>query len=143
MLMDTNEVKEHICGYLKEGMYKKDAAVMAGISEATLHRWLKEDESFESQVVASILEYKRTLIRIVTACAEKDGRLALEVLKRRFPNDWNGTNDDENAIGRTTNQEVAELFQQILHRRDSHETVEPTISPQDNATGVDVPVQIS
>jgi len=86
--MEDTKVKENICSYLKEGLFKKDSAIMAGISEATLYRWLEEDESFKSRVEASILEYKRTLIKNMTVCAEKDGRLALEVLKRRFPKEW-------------------------------------------------------
>lgn len=81
------KVKNKICEYLKQGMSKKDAAIMAGISEATFYRWMV-DESFESRAEASILEYKHTLVNNVTKCAEKDGRLALEVLKRRFPNEW-------------------------------------------------------
>jgi hypothetical protein len=87
--MDENqrkeEIKNNICNYLKQGMYKKDSAILVGISEATFYRWTEEDKGFESRVEASILEYKHSLVKIVNACAEKDGRLALEVLRRRFP----------------------------------------------------------
>lgn len=58
-------VRDRICKYIKQGMFKKDAAVMAGISEATFYRWLDEDESFKSQVQANILKYKHSLIKIV------------------------------------------------------------------------------
>lgn len=83
-----DEIKKDICDFLKEGITKKDAAIMAGISEATFYRWIEENESFKSRVEASILEYKHTLIKNVNTCAEKDGRLALEVLSRRYPKEW-------------------------------------------------------
>lgn len=89
--MDENSktsTKEMICRYLKEGLHKKDAAIMAGVSEPTLYRWLEGDESFKSQVEASVLEYKRSIINNLTRSTEKDGRLALEVLRRRFPSEW-------------------------------------------------------
>ena len=109
-VMDESIVKENICKYLKEGLFKKDSAVMSGISEATFYRWLDEDESFKSQVEASVLEYKLTLIKNITTCAKKDGRLALEVLKRRFPNDWidNQNNDDSRDIKR-----IADMLENV------------------------------
>lgn len=94
----TNEIKNTICSYLIEGMFKKDAAVMAGISEATFYRWVEEDESFKSRVEAGVLEYKHTLIKNVNAAAVVNGRLAFEILTRRFSNDWNiNSNSDKEA----------------------------------------------
>lgn len=119
--MDENQqnasIKTVICGYLKEGMFKKDAAIMAGISEATFYRWIEEDESFKSQVEASILGYKHTLIKNITTCAAKDGKLALEVLRRRFPKEWDGKRDFE-ADGRYegSTRQVADLLQKIFDK---------------------------
>lgn len=114
--MEDTKVKEIICSYLREGMFKKDSAVMAGISEATLYRWLEEDESFKSRVEASILEYKRTLIKNVSTCAEKDGKLALEVLKRRFPDDWIDRKINENS---RDIQRIADLLQTVYQEEDN------------------------
>lgn len=121
MTVDENQqnasIKTVICGYLKEGMFKKDAAIMAGISEATFYRWIEEDESFKSQVEASILEYKHTLIKNVTTCAAKDGKLALEVLRRKFPKEWDCKRDleaDESYEGST--RQVADLLQKIFDK---------------------------
>lgn len=126
--MDENlkkqSVKDNICNLLKEGLFKKDAAIMAGISEATLYRWIEEDESFKSRVQASLIEYKRKLFNIVTKCSETDGRLALELLKRRFPNDWDGTSDEFKHSSETTTTEIAVLLQRILHTDDGTEEVE-------------------
>jgi len=117
--MDENlrkeETKNNIYNYLKEGLFKKDAAVMAGISEATFYRWIEEDESFKSRVEASIIEYKHSLIKNINACAVKDGKLALEILRRRFPKEWDGklyTEEKEGYEGST--KQVADLLQKIL-----------------------------
>jgi hypothetical protein len=89
---------------------------MAGISEATFYRWIEEDESFESLVEASILDYKHTLVKNLTDNAVKDGRLALEVLKRRFPKEWG---DNANIAGvhegyAKERKDVVDLLQKIF-----------------------------
>jgi transposase len=133
--MNNNDTKQAICNSLKEGMFKKDAALLAGISEATLYRWIEEDESFDSRVEASVLEYKRTLIRNVTICAEKDGRLALEVLKRRFPKEWG---DKINMLERSQDlnrerKDVAALLQKIYDRKEASSQIETVIAlPNDH-----------
>lgn len=128
--MEDTKVKENICNYLREGMFKKDSAIMAGISEATLYRWIEEDESFKSHVEASILEYKRTLIKKMTVCAEKDGRLALEVLKRRFPKEWDYQITAVESV-RDLSQErkdVVAILEKIYKQdEDTSETIPPTL----------------
>lgn len=108
-------MKNKICEYIKAGMHRKDAAVMAGISEATFYRWIESDESFKSRIEASLLEYKHSLIKCVNTCAIKDGRLALEVLKRRFPNEW-GENSgfEETNVIREGMDELVEKLDAIV-----------------------------
>lgn len=90
--MDNNqrkeEIKENVCSYLKQGMFKKDASKMAGISEDTYLRWYREDADFADRVEASILEYKQSLIQNLNIQAEKNGMLALKILQIRFPQEW-------------------------------------------------------
>lgn len=113
--MDDTEIKNKIYEYLKEGMHRKDAANMAGISEATFYRWLESDESFKSRIEANILEYKRSLIHCVNTCAIKDGRLALEVLKRRFPKEWSENSGiEENNDLREGMDKLAEALDAIV-----------------------------
>lgn len=88
MIMNNDTVKDNICNFLKEGLYKKDAALMAGIDESTLYRWIKEDASFASRVEATILEYKHSLIKNLTKHAENNAGVALQILRIRWPNDW-------------------------------------------------------
>lgn len=118
--METEErkekIKEDICVLLREGMYKKDAARLAGVSEDTYLRWYKEDADFADKVEVNIVSYKRSLIRKVTVCAETNGKLALEILRIRWPQEWNMPQkiQYEETIS-TTTKEVAELLQKILH----------------------------
>jgi transposase len=132
---EENQIKEQkknmIYDYLRQGMSKKDAAIMSGISEATFYRWL-EDESFESRVEASILEYKHTLVKNVNISTEKDGRLALEVLKRRYPKEW-GENVETHNTYEKERKNVGELLQAIFDRNDDEELPETTKIVQDPA----------
>lgn len=112
----NSTTKNIICKYLKEGMSKKDSVVLSGISEPTLYRWIDEDESFKSQVEASILEYKHELIKNLVTSTSKDGRLALEILSRRYPQDW-GANAgmlQKTEENRKETENIAELYQKII-----------------------------
>lgn len=106
-----DEVKSNIYKFLENGMFKKDAAMMAGVSESTLYRWIDEDKSFESRVEASILIYKQSLIRKINRAAEKDGRLALEVLSRRFPNEWSANRLNEIEDDEVSIQKIATIIE--------------------------------
>ncbi len=81
--------RNEICEYLEQGMTKKDSAIMAGIDETTMYRWIRKNASFASRVQRSILKYKRNLILCLNIRAQKDGRTALAILKTRFPEEWN------------------------------------------------------
>ena len=74
-----------ICNYIEEGMPQKDGAVLSGIDESTFYRWMEKHASFASKVEASLLKYKEKLIKVVNVNSVKDGKLALEVLARRWP----------------------------------------------------------
>ncbi len=112
-------IEDRICAYLKEGMYKKDAAVMAGVNESTLYRWIEANASFASQVEASILEYKHSLIQNINTQAKTDGRLALEILKRRFPKDLDGEDkDDSRSLDR-----IADMMDKILAEPDDEDSL--------------------
>lgn len=81
--------KLRICKYLEEGMWFKDACVASGITEQTGHRYKREDVSFVSQCEASLSKYHLKLVRSVNQAALKNGWIALEVLKIRWPEQWN------------------------------------------------------
>lgn len=85
----NKETKDKILKSLSEGAWKRDAAEMAGISHDTFYRWCKEDLTFLTQVKAAILEYKHTLIKVMTLGSIKDWKAAAEILKTRWPKQWN------------------------------------------------------
>lgn len=124
--MDTDlkkvKVKEDICTNLKQGLFKKDAARMAGISEDTYLRWYKEDAGFADKVEASILEYKQSLIKNLNIQAEKNGMLALKILQWRFPKDWAEPQREENEERRADTKRVADALQALLNEPDEEET---------------------
>lgn len=116
---EDNQIKEtkknNIYNYLKQGMSKKDSAQMVGIDESTFYRWVELDASFASRVEASVLEYKLTLVKNVNINAVKDGRLALEVLKRRFPKEW-GDNVEVHGNYEQERKDVREWLQAVYAR---------------------------
>ena len=82
------ETVRTICRSLESGLCQKDAAILAGISEDTFYTWLKEKSEFSELVGRSLAIYKRKLIRSVNRTIVKDGKLALEVLSRRWPAEY-------------------------------------------------------
>ena len=74
---------------LSDGMFKRDAAIFNGISEPTYHRWCKWYPEFREKCEKAILEYKRKIIQTVNINAVKSGKVGLEILRTRWPKEWN------------------------------------------------------
>lgn len=131
-------IRMHICEFLLEGMCKRDAARMAGISEDTLMRWYKLDADFAEDVEASILAYKRSLIQKVNNCAVTNGKLALEILRIRWPQEWDITRKIQHeATNTTTTKEIADMLQAMLREgRESQKAIDET-SVLQNGTSED------
>lgn len=87
MVYSEEKVRD-ILKMLENGITQKDAAVLAGIAETTWYKWKRENSSISSQVEASILKYKYSLIQIVNVGCLKDPKLALELLARKYPNEY-------------------------------------------------------
>lgn len=93
----SKELALKICGMIEEGMTQRDAAILSGGSEASLYRWIKEKKtveidgetkSFKSLLEASLLRYKQKLVQVVNIGSLKDPKVALEMLARRFPDEY-------------------------------------------------------
>lgn len=85
----NEETINSICRFLEDGMPQKDAAILSGIDESTFYDWMNVHKpSFPSRVEASLSKYKEKLINIVNVNSIKDGKLALEVLARRWPEEF-------------------------------------------------------
>jgi hypothetical protein len=96
MLYSEEKVAE-ILKLIENGMTQKDAALLSGVAERTWHVWKQENCSIGSRVEASVLKYKRSLIQIVNVGCLKDPKLALELLARRYPNEY-GTRQQVEVI---------------------------------------------
>ena len=67
---------------LGEGVPKVHAAAIAGVSEATLHRWVNEDEKFKSEVRAAESAAVALRVRRIGKAGEKDWRADSWYLER-------------------------------------------------------------
>lgn len=84
----SQKVIKEICGYLEDGLSQKDAARLAGISESTFYEWVDQKSEFSELVELALSKYKHRLLRFVNKDAVNNGRLALEVLSRRWPKEF-------------------------------------------------------
>jgi hypothetical protein len=85
----NSETMLEILSALESGSFEKDAGLWGGISEETYFRWKREIPEFKTIVERAILTYKRNLIQAANIGAIKDGKIALEILRTRFPDEWN------------------------------------------------------
>jgi len=84
----SKQIVKEICGYLEDGLAQKDAARLAGISESTFYEWLSTKSEFSESLMRAMAKYKYKLVTMVNTQAVNDGKLALEVLARRFPQEY-------------------------------------------------------
>lgn len=73
---------------LENGVPEEDTGPLSGYSRTTYFRWKKEIPEFEEFVEKAILTYKKKLINAMNLGTIKDGKLALEILKTRWPKQW-------------------------------------------------------
>ncbi len=91
-----DEVKASIIENVRKGVSFEDAAKYAGISEGTLYNWkhkgkigkTPEYESFYKELVEAEIHAKIRKIKICEDGAVDDPRLALELLARKYPEEW-------------------------------------------------------
>jgi hypothetical protein len=82
------ETVQKILEKIRKGLSLRSAAAAGGISVASLHEWRKQDPDFEAAVQQAMSDSEESLFDLAKAGAAKDGRIALMMLARRFPDDW-------------------------------------------------------
>lgn len=97
--------RQIILDAIAAGMTEKDACTLAGIHFAAISRYRlwatqngpnqQEYAKFIDQVEEAKTRLKFALVTTVTAQATKDGRLAMEVLARKYPEEWAKRYKDE------------------------------------------------
>ena len=81
-VMLRDDKRRAIVEMLGEGVPKVHAAAIAGVSEATLHRWVNEDEKFKSEVRAAESAAVAFRVRRIGKAGEKDWRADSWYLER-------------------------------------------------------------
>jgi len=81
-VMLRDDKRTAIIEMLGEGVPKVHAAAIAGVSEATLHRWVNEDEKFKSDVRAAESAAVAFRVRRIGKAGEKDWRADSWYLER-------------------------------------------------------------
>lgn len=96
----TKENKETILEKIRKGMSFKDSAILAGIGESTLNMYRRygkeavkegienEFSQFLAEMDKAQIEYKKSLVDSVNESSKKDGKLALEVLSRKWSDEY-------------------------------------------------------
>ncbi len=84
----NDKIVKSICEKIENGITKKDTATLCGLDESTFFDWMKKPK-FSKSVELADARYIEKMVNIVNIKATKEptGRLALEILSRRRPND--------------------------------------------------------
>jgi hypothetical protein len=90
----TPALQDRFVAAIKAGNFRETAARLAGISVATMYRWLAADSepflTFQVAVVQAEAELEAKALKVVTDRIPEDARLALAFLAKRFPERWGG-----------------------------------------------------
>ena len=81
-LVVREDKRAAIIELLGDGVPKVHAAAVAGVSEATLHRWINDDESFKSEVRAAESAAVALRVQRIGKAGEKDWRADSWYLER-------------------------------------------------------------
>jgi len=88
MSKKTPEVLAKLEEMLSTGLSITASCRIAGITEDTLARWRKDDHNVADLVNRAIGLAEAKLYGFAVGAATKDGRVAVQLLERRFPKDW-------------------------------------------------------
>jgi len=108
----SKQITREICKYIEEGNTLKDSAILAGISPKTLHEWKKTKRDFRNSVKLALRTYKSNLIKLLhtSVVNKQDARTTLEILARRFPDEWKERTEHEFTV------KPAEHLQGVIKR---------------------------
>jgi len=86
----TAKVENEILDALRLGLlHRPTVCALVGIRPRTLRDWQKQDPDFKALLRAAEAKGEARLAAIATQGAADDPRLALDILKARYPEKWN------------------------------------------------------
>jgi hypothetical protein len=85
----TPEVEKQILDALQLGqLHRPTVCKLVGIAPRTLREWRKHDPDFDAQIRAAEAKGEARLASVATQGAATDPRLALDMLRARYPERW-------------------------------------------------------
>ena len=118
----TPAVQDRIIAAIRAGHFRESAARLAGISPATLYRWLSAEtepyQAFQEAVVTAEAELEETVLEVVTDRIPDDARLALAFLAKRFPARWGSGTPAAARIGEPIDQEPPQVNVLVIDRNE-------------------------
>lgn len=96
----TPDVRDRIVNALRNGTSRRGACRLASISFPTFYRWLERAENpddpdhewyaeFRNAAMQAEGEFENEALTVIRAGWMENPKLAIEVLRRRHPQDWN------------------------------------------------------
>ncbi|WP_170320060.1 hypothetical protein [Polyangium spumosum] len=86
----TPEVEKQILDALRLGqLHRPTVCALVGIKPRTLRDWRRQDPAFDAAIRAAEAKGEARLAAIATQGAAEDPRLALDILRARYPEKWN------------------------------------------------------
>lgn len=73
---------------LESGMSLIGASRACGMCESLIYKWRESDPAIEQMIEKAMAQSERKLVELALEGAKKDGRVALMMLERRFPETW-------------------------------------------------------
>ena len=96
----TKKIRDTVIRKIRQGNYRKHAAVAAGVSESVLGHWMALGQlpdaqepyrSFAAGVITAEGLAACDAVKHLTDASQGDWRASLEFLKRKFPHEWGDT----------------------------------------------------
>jgi AcrR family transcriptional regulator len=101
----TPQVEARLMDAIRSGHQRDTAARLAGISPATLFRYLSDDaprfRRLQAAIEAAEADLEAELLAVVMSQVPRDPRLALTMLARRFPTRWAASRETQVLRERT------------------------------------------
>lgn len=126
-LFKDEKLKAEIIRYIENGNNYRDSCVLANVSETTFHKWAKQGRDdieagkkteyteFTDKIAQAKTKYKAWLIQSVNNTCKKDGKLALEVLSRKYEE---FAKRDSHQVNHTIEGEAVDIIKSILSKKD-------------------------
>mgnify|MGYP003146120346 CR=1 FL=1 len=95
---------------IREGLNNKDAAIMAGISEATLYNKKNEDDAFAQKMIQAKIAYKLHHLNIIKKKAKENWVASAWILERQFKEEFGKETKIEHTLQPFTHIQIEEKF---------------------------------